>query len=241
MMLNKIQFTFIVISFFLWTPFASAQSEDCFNRLLNRGIEKFNRGYFEQAKLRWETAKSDCPGINSSQIQILNDWIRKANSPIAKIVDTIINSEKFIVIIKSDTVEKTILKIDTVFVEKNIRAGTVMNKSATKNLHRNELVEKKPYEGEKNLGNEFGKGNGKITIISSYADSDTLRVWIDGNFVGNVNSGYSEDEVECGALGVFSMVLKAGSYLIVVKDQQNRRWVFGKDVLEDQCQKINLK
>ena len=55
--------------------------ENCYDKLLRKGIEQFNLGNYPEAKRKWEAAldrEEGCPNLSSAQRQNLNDWLAKA-------------------------------------------------------------------------------------------------------------------------------------------------------------------
>jgi formylglycine-generating enzyme len=55
--------------------------ENCYDKLLRKGIEQFNLGNYQDAKRKWEAAldrEEGCPNMSSAQRQNLNDWLAKA-------------------------------------------------------------------------------------------------------------------------------------------------------------------
>jgi formylglycine-generating enzyme len=55
--------------------------ENCYDKLLRKGIEQFNQGNYAEAKRKWEAAldrEDGCPNLSSAQRQNLNDWLAKA-------------------------------------------------------------------------------------------------------------------------------------------------------------------
>lgn len=248
--------SYLIISLLFVTVLADAQS-DCYARLLNRGIEEFNNGNFKQAKLKWETAKTDCPSVTRSQKQKLNEWITKADSSITSVRDTTKSFENVRVITKTDTIVKTntvvVEKPVIVYVEKPVEVEKRVYVEVEKPVEVlvRDTIEKivfveKPKEANVNRKraeqyHEFGNGNGKLMIFTTFSNGGNLRIWIDGNFEGSINTYYPKGEADCGAPGAFNKVLKAGSYYIVLKDDAGRKWDFDKLIYEDKCRKIRLK
>jgi formylglycine-generating enzyme len=57
------------------------QTNDCYDKLLKKGIDQFNLGNYAEAKRKWEAAldsEDGCPNMSSAQRQNLNDWLVKA-------------------------------------------------------------------------------------------------------------------------------------------------------------------
>jgi hypothetical protein len=96
-----------------------AQVEDLYSKLLNRGIEEYNNHNYSLARLKWETARDNCPNLDASKQKILNGWIQKSfvkQSAFKKAIETANNK----VVVKRDTVVKTQIKRDTIFIDKPI-------------------------------------------------------------------------------------------------------------------------
>lgn len=249
---------FLLSCLFLFKgAYISAQTSDCFHRLLNRGIEEFNAGNFEQARLKWETAKTDCPNVTYSQQQTLNEWIAKTNLPTTSTKDTVISLEKVKVVVKTETVEKIVYRDDTVFVEnpvekvvyreKIVEKPIYVDRTVEKIVYKDKIVEKtvyvdKPIEIEKIVYRDrpepyhkYGKGHGHLTIFTSVDDGGMLSVWIDGEQAGSTDKYYPNTNADCGALGAINKIVLQGSHHIVAKNQAGRRWEFYTVVDEDNC------
>lgn len=237
--------TFIVIlSFLFGSCEAIAQSNDCYKRLFQRGIEEFNKGNFSQAILKWKTAKDDCPDATLSDKKNLDSWIIKATEKQKLVlVDTKKTSPNIKVVTKKETVIKTVLKRDTIYVIK--RDTTYIDKPVEKIIYKDRPVEKivyvdKPvekivYRDRPEPYHQFGKGNGKITLFKT-CNCYALKFWIDGEYAGSTSNIFSDgNNPECGNAYAVSKIVLSGKHRVQGEDNEGHSWDFYVTVYEDQC------
>ena len=105
----------LVLCFFLFCSSTGAQKMECYNRLLQRGIEEYNKNNLDQAILKWQAAK-ECPGITSKENKVLDEWIGQTKKQIPLRAKQSPDSGKIIII--RDTLIRNFIRIDTLIVEK---------------------------------------------------------------------------------------------------------------------------
>jgi len=158
--------------------------------------------------------------LKTKQIKELNETISKQQNKIAGHAETILQKDELI------------LKLNNSISELNNRPVKVVTKVQDKIVNK---PAPEPYH-------EFGTGNGKITIFSTYGgDGSSLSIWIDGVYQGIFDTYLSNRKLECGAIGAFNKIVVKGRHHIIAKDQLNRKWESDYSIAEDECRWIRLR
>lgn len=231
--------TTFLLSLLFFSVSVVAQNSDCYKRLLQRGIEEFEKENYSQAILKWQTAKDNCPDVTANEKKMLDSWIAKANEK-QKITsgDTTKISTNIKVITKRDTLIKTVLKRDTIYVVK--KDTTYVDRPVEKIVYVDKPVEKIVYRDRPEPYHPYGKGKCKIVVYTSCSNGGTTKVWIDGNYAGSFSIYLATGSPSCDGSGFVSLVTISGKHHILAQDDSNREWDFHITVDEDECEKRKL-
>lgn len=230
----------LILFYFVFSFFSSqSQDVDCYDRLLLRGMEEFNKGNYKLAILKWQTAKDNCPKVTPKEKMNLDAWISKAQE---KAKNNTIDSAKSIngyrVVIKRDTVIKTIVKKDTVFIRK--KDTIYITKPVERIVYVDKPIEKIVYRERPEPYHPYGKGKCKILIFTSCSSGGVTNVWIDGEFIGSFHVYMPTGEPDCDDKDFVSVITITGKHHVFVRDNSNQTWDFYITVAEDECQKRHL-
>jgi hypothetical protein len=91
----------------------------------------------------------------------------------------------------------------------------------------------------KDAPHPYGKDHARVTLYSNCQCSN-LRVWLDGDYIGEATAAFSIGSPACGAPGTASAVVLSGRHHVVATDGAGRRWDFYMTVREDSCQTQGL-
>jgi hypothetical protein len=219
---------FLSLSFFIVD--AIAQNNDCYKRLLQRGIEEFDKGNYDQAILKWQTAKDNCPDVTASEKKILNNWITKAvTNQKSSLNDTSTPSRKIKTITQRDNIINT-----SKVIEKSVEKIVYVDRPVEKVVYVEKPVEKIVYVDRPEPYHQFGKGYGKITLFKS-CNCYNLKFWIDGEYIGFTSSIFNPGNPECGNVNAVSKIVLSGKHRIQGQDEEGNNWDFYVTVYEDQC------
>lgn len=107
-------------------------------------------------------------------------------------------------------------------------------KTATSDLSHYSDDELKRIAGIKN--NEFGKGNGKLSIFTEY-EHGTTDVYVDGILMGQLNSYFpaGASDPACGQDGTVSKIFEAGSHRFHAQNSDGTYWETTINVREGEC------
>ena len=85
----------------------------------------------------------------------------------------------------------------------------------------------------------YGKGNAKLTIFKR-CPCPNLRVWVDGQYSGEVALETKAGSPSCGAAGTVALEVLAGKHHVVARDRNGARWDLYTTVSEDSCRLLAL-
>lgn len=202
---------------------AMGQNGECYTTLLKRGIEEFNKGNIADAILKWQTAKDNCPDITSMEKKQLQNWIFKARHKQA----TLVGKPKAL-----SPYSKSAAKRDTVYIVKPV----------TKIVYVEKPVERTVYVDKPEPYHRYGKGNGRLLIYSTCSNTDTLKIWIDGEYCGII-SGYYKSEISCDNQDMSGALLRevlSGKHHIQTQNVSGATLNYYIIVHEDQCQRSDI-
>ena len=238
-----------LLSISLFSNEAISQNSDCYKRLLQRGIEEFDKENYSQAILKWKTAKDNCPDVTVNEKKSLDNWIIKATEKQKTIsVDTTKTLTNIKVIIKRDTLIKTVLKRDTLYVikrdttyiEKPFEKKVYVDRPVEKIVYVDKPVEKIVYRDRPEPYHPYGKGNCKILVYVICRQGSPTKVWIDGEYAGTFEGYYENHEPDCDNIYSVKKITLSGKHHIQTQDSYNRTTKTHITVNEDVCYRMAI-
>lgn len=90
--------------------------------------------------------------------------------------------------------------------------------------------------------NEFGKGNGKLSVFTEY-ERGTTDVYVDDIFIGQLNSYFlaGTSRPVCGQEGTVNKILEAGSHQVRAKNSDGTYWETTTYVGDGECHRQVLQ
>ncbi len=136
---------------------------------------------------------------------------------------------------------REISNLNSELTKKNKEFSILHSNDIKKDNTRNDLNSK---EEQSITSHIYGNGNSKITIYSICGNTGAIKIWIDGNYKGNLNKYYLNDSPDCNYSGrgsVVNSIVQAGKHHISARSDSGRSWDFDISVKEDECKRIPLK
>lgn len=163
--------------------------------------------------------------LNSSK-ELIKDWQRQLEVCRDSLSETIAMLSLFSDSIYrlNDTISKLITagpRIETVYQDRTLYKDKVVYRSPPEAYH--------PY----------GKGYGKLSFYKT-CNCVNLKVWIDGEYVGQTNTRFKHGDASCGETGTVSKIVLTGRHRIQVQDDENHNWDYYVTVTEDGCSMQSL-
>ncbi len=103
-----------------------------------------------------------------------------------------------------------------------------------------QYIEKIVYQEKPEPSHPYGKGMGNLTIYTTCKTGGLIKVWIDGEFSGNLNK-YQTGIVNCTTTGTISKAVLSGKHHIKAKDESGKSWEAYTIVKEDACEPFDLR
>jgi hypothetical protein len=81
----------------------------------------------------------------------------------------------------------------------------------------------------------YGKGMGKLSVYITCSSCQDFKVWVDGNFVGEIGSYFSGGSPNCGQNGTLNVLLRKGLHHIECRDKKKTTWKKDVVIEENEC------
>jgi hypothetical protein len=213
----------------------------CYDQLVKRGKEEFGKKNYSEALLKWETAKRDCPNLTANEIDNLNNLILSVKEKMQTFIKGKLREKQA----NKETKNQKIVYIDKPverikYIEKPVERIKYIEKPVERIKYIEKPVEKVIYIEKPEKYHPYGKGKAKLLINNSC--SKAIKVWVDGEYWGFIDTYTTNGVVTCDTEGSsISKIVLSGKHHIVAEDNCcNGRWDFYITIAEDQCSPQSL-
>ncbi len=158
---------------------------------------------------------------------------------ISKLNETIVDQnntlKKYEALVDSiNKITRTLGRKASLIIAKPVEKTVLQDTTAPK------YIEKIIYQEKPEPYHPYGKGMGNLTIYTTCKTGGLLKVWIDGEFAGNMDK-YQTGAVNCKTSGTISKQVLSGKHHIKARDESGKSWEAYTVVKEDSCLPLDLR